>query len=116
VAGTLTPLNSKGKLPPSRYGHKAAVEQIERMRLMLGLTQQEVALGIQISESSYSQKRRGIDNSFSLEEFGRIADLFAGVTGRPLIGFPFLGPQLQDAVDRKVGGWEPSVPPPPQKE
>lgn len=110
MADTLISLMAKGKPPPSRYSHKAAVEEVERVRLLLGMSQQEVALGIGISESSYSQKRRNIANSFSLEEFGRLADFFSRLTVRPLIGFPFLGAQLQDVVDRKAGGWEPAPP------
>lgn len=88
-----------------RYSHKKAVAEVERLRREFKLLQKEVALGIGITEPEYSQKKRGIINSFSLEEFSELADFFSTRTGRPLIGFPFLDRQLQDAVDRKVGGW-----------
>lgn len=77
------------------------------MRRELGLSQKEVALGIGVTEPKYSQKKRGIINSFSLPEFGAIADLFSRKTGRPLIGFPFLDRMTQDIVDRQAGGWIP---------
>lgn len=94
-----------GRHPSSRYSHTAAVAEVERVRRLLHLSQKEVALSTGLTEPEYSQKKRGIINSFSLDEFGRIADYFARVMGRPLIGFPFLGAQLQDLVDRKAGGW-----------
>jgi transcriptional regulator with XRE-family HTH domain len=91
-----------------RYDHGRAAAEVERMRRELGLSQKDVAITIDITEPEYSQKKRGIDNSFSLDEFGRIAEYFARKSGRPLIGFPFLDRQLQDVVDRKAGGWEPT--------
>lgn len=92
-----------------RYSHKKAVEEVEWLRRDLGLSQKEVALGSGVTESEYSQKKRGVINSFSLEEFSALAEFFRKKTGRPLIGWPVLDRTTVDAIDRKVAGWKPSI-------
>lgn len=93
---------------PSRYDLHRATAEVERWRLEMGLSQKDVAISIGITEPEYSQKKRCVINSFSLEEFGKIAEYFSRRASRPLIGFPFLDRQLQEVVDRKAGGWEPT--------
>lgn len=84
-----------------------AVSQVLRLMRDLGLSQKQVALGSGLTESEFSQKKVGIENHFTPEEFEDMRQFFKSVTGRPLIGFPHLDWDLQDAVDRKVGGWHP---------
>lgn len=90
-----------------------AVANIERMiNLLAGddgtdLLQKEVAIGIGMSESVLSSKLHGIRSHFYEDEMARLADFFRRKSGRPLIGFPHLDWEMQETVDRKVGGWRP---------
>jgi hypothetical protein len=101
--------------PTARAGplYKRAIENIERMMGEVSvadgqeLLQKEVALGIGMSESVFSQKMRGIRSHFYEDEFESIAVWFRRRTGRPLIGFPHLDWQLMESCDRKVAGWKP---------
>jgi hypothetical protein len=97
-----------------------AVANLERMYNWVAgpdgsdLSQKEVALGIGMSESVYSSKLRGIRSHFYEDEFGRLADFYRKTTGLPLIGFPHLPWEMQETIDRKVGGWVGSWKPAPR--
>lgn len=90
-----------------------AIQNIERLMTEVSdsegeeLQQKEIAFGVNMSESVYSQKLRGIRSHFYEDEFEAIAVWFRKRTGRPLIGFPHLEWQMMDACDRKVAGWRP---------
>jgi hypothetical protein len=99
--------------PTKRVGpaYTRAISNIQRFLDELeeteGLLQKEVALGVGISETTFSQKMRGIRSHFYEDEFDDLANFFRKRTGRPLIGFPHLDWQLMESCDRKVSGWSP---------
>lgn len=90
------------------YSHDLAVERLLVVMYEADVTQKEVAVAMGISESEFSQKKRGINNHFSFEELAEGRAFLSEKTRRPLIGFPFLDLLLQEAVDRQVGGWVPT--------
>jgi hypothetical protein len=97
-------------VPETRVGplYRRAVQNIERlMDETKGIQQKEIALGAAMSETVYSQKKRGIRSHFYEDEFEAIAVFFRKRTDRPLIGFPHLDWDLMLACDRQVGGWRP---------
>lgn len=102
----MTVKKNEGRRQPV-YMH--AVGEVLHMMRVLGLSQKQAALGIGMSESQFSQKKVGIENHFTPEEFEDFRQFFRTISGRPLIGFPHLARDMQDAVDRKVGGWQPPV-------
>jgi hypothetical protein len=107
------PVSPSGKTARAGAGYTRAVENIERMRLEVGdregseLQQKEIAFGVGLSESVFSQKMRGVRSHFYEDEFEKLAAWFRKRTGRPLIGFPHLDWTLMESCDRKVGGWRP---------
>lgn len=101
------PMTGKNKEGRRQPVYMRAVGEVLHMMRILGISQKQAALGVGMSESQFSQKKVGIENHFSPEEFEDLRQFFRTVTDRPLIGFPHLDRDLQDAVDRKVGGWQP---------
>jgi hypothetical protein len=105
--------------PPQRTqrvgpAYRKVVDRIDRMMVEAApggsdeeVLQKEVALGIGMSQTVYSQKRRGGRSHFFEDELDSIARYFRRRTGRPLIGFPHLEWDLMEACDRQVGGWNP---------
>jgi hypothetical protein len=67
------------------------------MRVACKLTALAAAEGAGIGRAAWSKKVRLEDSSFTNEELGRIADFFASVTGRELVGWPF----VDEAVSRR---------------
>ena len=60
------------------------------MRVSCGMTASAVAAAVKLTPADWSKKVRLVQSSFTNEELGRIADFFSQVTGRPLLGWPFV--------------------------
>lgn len=73
------------------------------------ILQKEIALAIRMTETTFSQKKKGLRSHFYEDELEAIAEFLRKRTGRPLIGFPHLEWQMMLACDRKVGGWRPAT-------
>lgn len=71
------------------------------MRVACKLTAQAAAEGAGIPRSSWSKKVRLEESSFTNEELGRVADFFASVTGRRLVGWPFVDEAVSEMLDAK---------------
>lgn len=84
-----------------RYDYRTVTRAIERMRAEAGVERKELFDAVGIAQSQYSKKLSGELSTFSLREFGDIADFFSKRTGRPLIGWPFVAPEVSDLLDPK---------------
>lgn len=106
----VSPQGSTDRVGPLYYRAIANIERLMRDdpdKPGEEIQQKEVAFAAGLSETVFSQKKRGVRSHFYEDEFERIAEFFRRRYRRPLIGFPHLEWQMQDAVDRKIGGWRP---------
>ena len=71
------------------------------MRVACKVTAMAAAEGSGISRAAWSKKIRLEESSFTNEELGRTADYFATVTGRRLIGWPFVDEAVSGLLDPK---------------
>jgi hypothetical protein len=86
--------------------HERCVSYIDRMKDLCGIDQKEIALSIGMSETVFSQKRRGIRSHFYEDEFDAIAEFFRHKTGRPLTGFPHLEWDEMLTIDKRIPHWK----------
>jgi hypothetical protein len=105
LAPTMPPKESSRRGDQPLY--ERAMSYIDRMQDECGLLQKEVAFGIGMDDSVYSQKCRGIRSHFYEDELEALAVFFRRQTKRPLIGFPHVEWNLMLEIDKKVGGWKP---------
>jgi len=78
-------------------------ERVERLRLDLGLSKQEIAEAIGLTPQAWSHKMRLQQSSFSIGELGRLADLATTKLGRPYLAWPFLDPELAAVLEKALG-------------
>lgn len=81
------PKKTKARELVSRYSTKAATLQVEMAmgRSRPVLTNREMAAQIGLKEDVFSRKINLSRSSFSLEEFGAIADFFNAPVGWPML-------------------------------
>lgn len=90
-----------GPAKEGRYDAALIARRVELMRVSCKLTAQAAAEGVGISRAAWSKKVRLEESSFTNEELGRIADYFARLTGRKLVGWPFVDETVSGILDTK---------------
>jgi hypothetical protein len=82
---------TRRRQPPGRYSLDRAIIEIAALRDRLGMQDKEIAHVVGISPPQFSHKMANAGrSSFTVEELGRIADLFSEKTGRLLPGWPLV--------------------------
>lgn len=101
--GVTARLRGMGRTSPTRgagrYDMREINLRVERMRVACGLLAKQVASEVGLTEAQWSKKMTLKGSSFSIPELGRLADFFAKKTGRLLIGWPFIDPDMSDLLD-----------------
>lgn len=68
-----------------RFRYAVIIERIEKARSRLGLSTRELAARAGLEGSAWYRKMRQTGSSFTLEEFGRIADALDAPEGWPFV-------------------------------
>jgi hypothetical protein len=90
-----------GPAKEGRYDAALIARRVELMRVACKETAASAAAAVGLSAPAWSKKVRLEDSSFTNEELGRIADHFAEVTGRRLVGWPFVDEAISSLLDAK---------------
>ncbi len=91
-----------GPAKAGRYDAALIARRVELMRVACKVTAMAAAEGSGIPRASWSKKMRLDDSSFTNEELGRIADYFATLTGRRLIGWPFVDEAISGLLEPRA--------------
>jgi hypothetical protein len=90
-----------GPAKAGRYDAALIARRVELMRVACKVTASAAAAAVGLSPPAWSKKVRLEDSSFTNEELGRIADHFAALTGRRLVGWPFVDEAVSALLDAK---------------